>query len=159
MPANAYRIVWADDLNVSNQAALHVNFNLSNNGGTIALLAPDGRVVDRVIYGPQANDISQGRSPNGGAYIFSFSTPTPGTPNPSMQAPPLRTFATIINNQLVIGFNTQPGLTYRVEYKNTLNAASWTQLAPAQVATGNTLSFTDSLMGNKQRFYRAVIVP
>ena len=76
-----------------------------------------------------------------------------------MQTPELRATGRVgTGNQVVITFNTVPGLTYRVEYKNRLNAATWTQLTPAQVATGTSLSVYDPFSGRKQRFYRVSIV-
>lgn len=58
-----------------------------------------------------------------------------------------------------ISFNTAPGLIYRVEYKETLTAPLWTELAPAQVASGAPMSVSDVLsVITTQRFYRVVIV-
>jgi len=157
LAANAYYLVWADGFNSSN-APLRTNFRLSSAGETLSLLAPDGRVIDHVTFGAQTNDISQGRSPNSGPYVFSFTTPTPGGPNPVQQTPVLRASASFSPNGVLITLNTVPGLTYRVEYKNKLTAASWTRLAPAQVATGTTLTVADPPNGGVQRFYRAVVV-
>ena len=42
---------------------------------------PGLRVVDFVTYGPQTNDDSQGRLPNGTGPLTFFGTPTPGASN------------------------------------------------------------------------------
>jgi hypothetical protein len=42
---------------------------------------PGLRVVDFVTYGPQTNDDSQGRLPNGTGPLTFFATPTPGAAN------------------------------------------------------------------------------
>ncbi len=64
------------------QGADHLSFKLSPVQGSIALFSPAGVLIDCVIYGPQATDISEGRSPNGGDARAMFSLPTPGSPNP-----------------------------------------------------------------------------
>ena len=78
---HGYFIVWADGLPPLNGAAstaLHTAFKLSQDGDTIALFAPDGRLVDAVTFGRQTPDISQGRNDQGAlAYM---NTPTPGMP-------------------------------------------------------------------------------
>jgi len=63
IPAGGYLIVWAD--NDEDQDGLHANFKLSASGERIVLAAPDQTVVDEVIFGEQAIDISMSRNPNG----------------------------------------------------------------------------------------------
>jgi hypothetical protein len=46
------------------------------------------------------------------------------------------------------------GKTYRLEFKDDLNAANWSPLGADQVATSTTLPFTDEIGANPQRFYR-----
>ena len=41
-----------------------------------------------------------------------------------------------------------------MEYKDNLNAASWTPLAPGQVAAGTSRTVQDDMTGHPQRFYR-----
>ncbi len=71
-------------------------------------------------------------------------------------APPKSTTATVANNQAVLTWQTFPGKTYRVEYKNDLSAPSWTPLGSDTVAPGGTLSITNNVIGVMQRFYRLV---
>jgi hypothetical protein len=76
----------------------HVNFRLSADGEMIAL--SDGRVgfsppisgwwgephpteIDKVLYGPQTTDVSQGRAPDGAKTFQFFVVPTPGVANPA----------------------------------------------------------------------------
>jgi hypothetical protein len=64
---------------------------------------------------------------------------------------------TVNGNQVTIGFQTISGKTYRVEYKDDLNAAQWRQLNNQDyLAAGASLVVQDSLNGNPQRFYRIV---
>jgi hypothetical protein len=60
-------------------------------------------------------------------------------------------------NQVILTFNTQPGKSYQVEYKNRLTDAAWTALAPAQAAPGATLTVTDTLIQQPQRYYRITV--
>jgi len=60
----------------------HVDLKLSLDGGLIGLLDSESREIDKVIYGPQTPDVSQGRSPDGASTIEFFGLPTPGVPNP-----------------------------------------------------------------------------
>jgi hypothetical protein len=59
----------------------------------------------------------------------------------------------IAGNTVSLSFPTVPGRTYRIEYKNDLNAATWTLLLTA-VAGGSTLPASDTLGATPQRFYR-----
>ena len=59
----------------------HVPFALDADEDRLCLFDPDGRIIDKVIFGPQAADISQGRwdsSPTGLSY---FTLPTGGLAN------------------------------------------------------------------------------
>jgi hypothetical protein len=110
--------------------------------------------------------------------LFSWSPAfswTPGTNNVTVQAtdngtpalsdtetftlislPPAPTLA-VNGNQVTIGFQTIPGKTYRVEYKDDLNAVPWHQLNNQDyLAAGASLTVLDNLSGHAQRFYRIV---
>ncbi len=89
-----YAVFTADESNRSG----HVSFRLSADGEMLGLF--DGRVgfsppisqwwgephpteVDKVLYGPQTTDASQGRAPEGAATFQFFVLPTPGVANPA----------------------------------------------------------------------------
>lgn len=59
--------------------------------------------------------------------------------------------------QLSLNWQTVPGKSYRVEYKDDLNAPEWSSASPAMAATGKSLSFTNSLGAGPQRFFRIVL--
>lgn len=59
----------------------HLNFKLASEVGLISL-AQGNEIIDFVEYGPQQTDVSEGRTPNGGATIAFFDQPTPGASNP-----------------------------------------------------------------------------
>lgn len=85
VPPHGFLLVWADNedqLNSTNDPALHTNFRLERGGEHLGLTAPDGSFIDSVIFEPQFTDISQGRFPDAGAIYF-LRTATPRAPNSS----------------------------------------------------------------------------
>jgi len=84
VPPHGRLLVWADGEALQNAptvADLHVNFQLSKSGESIALISPELVVIDNVTFGKQTNDISQGRYPDGSNSIFYMTNSTPGFPN------------------------------------------------------------------------------
>ncbi|MBE0543339.1 MAG: CotH kinase family protein [Verrucomicrobia bacterium] len=82
IPANGYLIVWADE-NGSATPGLHANFKLSKEGEEILLIDTDAnhnQVLDSISFGPQATDLSFGRS-SANADVWRIMSPTPGQPN------------------------------------------------------------------------------
>ena len=75
-------LVWAD--NEEAQGPLHTNFKLSKDGEQIGLYATDEQGnfrLDSVVFGPQGEDISRGRFPDGTENWKFMPTPTPGAAN------------------------------------------------------------------------------
>ena len=70
--------------------------------------------------------------------------------------PSLRASISQSGSQVSINFPTIVGRLYRVEFKNALDAASWTQLGTNTLATGASLTFPDNLGASAYRFYRVV---
>jgi len=60
----------------------HVNFRLSADGEMIGLFDAGLNEIDKVMYGPQATDFSQGRAPDGADNLVFMYLPTPGVFNP-----------------------------------------------------------------------------
>ena len=80
-----------------------------------------------------------------------------------------RTFTVIVRAAVVLGgitagpggmisftVLTQPGKTYRVEYKNALTDTMWIPLPPDHPALGTSLTINDTIGPQPQRFYRVV---
>ncbi|MDB6078939.1 MAG: hypothetical protein JWO82_2686, partial [Akkermansiaceae bacterium] len=80
---NGYALFYPDG--DPDKGADHLSFHLAPLAGEIGLLTPDLDLIDRVVYGPQTAAVSQGRTPNGGNAIVSFTQPSPGGPNPLNQ--------------------------------------------------------------------------
>ncbi|MBI4602573.1 MAG: lamin tail domain-containing protein, partial [Planctomycetes bacterium] len=63
------------------QGELHLSYQLSQSGETIALVDRDGKtIIDRVVFDAQTADVSYGRYPDAGAWGF-CERPTPYLPN------------------------------------------------------------------------------
>ena len=58
-----------------------------------------------------------------------------------------------MNGQATFTIETIPGRTYRVFYKDDIDAPSWTQLGPDFVAANATASLSDNVV-SPRRFYR-----
>ncbi len=58
-----------------------------------------------------------------------------------------------------VTWNSTPGLSYRVQYKDDLSAASWNDINPVVTSTNASSSVTNVLGSAQHRFYRVQIVP
>jgi hypothetical protein len=81
LPAKGHLVVWCDDQKES--PGLHTGFALDADGQNIALWWPGDeglKIQDAMGFGPQANDLSLGREPDG-LGPWTLNTPTPGLAN------------------------------------------------------------------------------
>ena len=84
VPAQGFLLVWADNENSQNNstnADRHASFSLAAGGEAIGLFTDTGLQVDAVVFGPQFNDISQGRYADGAGGIYFMTNRTPRAPN------------------------------------------------------------------------------
>lgn len=72
-------LVWASDKDRKGET-LHAPFALKQKGETVVLTDAAGEEVDRIAFGPQTEDRSWGRSPDGGEW-GEIEAPTPNGPN------------------------------------------------------------------------------
>jgi hypothetical protein len=87
IPAGGFLLIWAD--NDTTDAGLHANFKLDADGEEIGLFdsPQDGQVhdgvtlIDSIVFGKQATDISYGRYPDANDEQRFFSMPSPASPN------------------------------------------------------------------------------
>ncbi len=157
IPAGGYLLVWADNEPVQNPAspgpgsALHVPFQLNNNGDSIQLIAPTGQVSDLVTFGRQTRNDAQGRFPDGAAPVLDLTLPTPGAANVlTLVTPPV-----FVPGGAEIRFTTTPGRTYTLQ--RTIDFSAWLNLGSAQVATGTELIVIDPAPGPGRTFYRVLV--
>lgn len=165
VPARGFLLVWADDetgQNSPERPDLHVSFRLNQGGEHIGLFAPNGTLIDAVSFGPQTNNVSQGRYPDGASPIHYMADPTPREPNwlPLPPTPPgWYSIEANPDHTVTLTFSTLPGHTYRVEYRDDLIVGDWIPLVPDHFATGFALTITDDPGSAAQRFYRVVLLP
>lgn len=79
IPAGGFLIIWADG--TPEQGELHLKFKLNQQGEYFGLYAEDGRKIDGVKFGRQAENFSYGRAKDGSTDWKVFSVPTPGKSN------------------------------------------------------------------------------
>ena len=80
IPANGYILLWFDK--ETEQGPLHVDAKLGASGEDIGLFASDGTtLIDSRTFLDQFSDVSEGRTPNGGADWDYYPEPTPNAPN------------------------------------------------------------------------------
>jgi hypothetical protein len=163
VPARGFLLVWADgkpSANSTNSPDLHVPFKLSKDGENIGLFTPDGAAIDAVVFGAQTSNVSEGRYPDAAGLRLFMPVPSPRSPNilPPASGPPVVTgIAMQPDHSCVLTFQSAPGHTYRVEFKNDLNEPVWQPLGTNEIATGASLTISDN-SGGPQRFYRIVMV-
>ncbi|HUR21230.1 MAG TPA: lamin tail domain-containing protein, partial [Vicinamibacterales bacterium] len=92
--AQGFLLIWADNENSQNNETnsdRHANFQLAAGGEAIGLFTDTGVQVDAVVFGPQLNDVSEGRYPDGGPAIYAMTNRTPRAANflGSMNEPPV----------------------------------------------------------------------
>jgi hypothetical protein len=75
----------------------------------------------------------------------------------TVQQPPALQEMRVEAGHFLLTWSAIPGVTYRVQFKNQLEDAAWTNLPPDVTASGPTASKADPL-GPTQRFYRVLVV-
>jgi hypothetical protein len=151
IPPGGYLLVWADNEPVQNAGAptggLHVSFKLDERGQTLLLTAPDNREIDRVTFGEQKEDESEGRYPDGGAAGTRLTLPSPGTANV------LTRYVSVdfADASPSITITTTPGWLYQLETSSDLG--NWAIASDPVTATSDTLTFPVSTIGSN-RFFR-----
>jgi hypothetical protein len=60
------------------------------------------------------------------------------------------------DNEISFVWPARGGRTYRAQFKHSLSESGWSDLEPVITATGATASFSQSFLGQTQRFYRVI---
>ncbi|MES2707313.1 MAG: lamin tail domain-containing protein [Verrucomicrobiota bacterium] len=156
IPAKGFLLIWADEETAQNPAApaagnaLHAGFKLSKDGETLRLSTPDGREIDRVTFGAQTADRSEGRAPEGDpAAATALTLPSPGAANVLTRF--LRLSLTAAAPEVEI--TTTPGWNYLPETSADLK--TWLPAAPAATpAAGTTLALPVPVMDGTRKYLR-----
>jgi len=87
---------------------------------------------------------------------FFMPTPTPGAANviPNTPPPEVQIVSTPANGDgdIVISWSAENARTYRVQYKDDLNASAWSHLS--DVTASRPVASIDVIVAGSQRFYR-----
>jgi hypothetical protein len=141
-----HHVLYAD--NNTAQGPLHAPFGVSRNGDTLVLtgLTPNGSrfLIDNVTFGAQPADTAWARLGCGGPWRKS--APTPRAANA-----PGGWVALADAANFTLGFATDIGSTYTVEYTDTLPPTSWRALP---TVNGNGLEQTITQPLGARRFFR-----
>ena len=143
--ALGYLQVWADNDTEFNApgAELHVNFGLNNDGEKIGLYAPNGTLVDAVVFGPLAIDQSEGSWPDGSSVIYPMLPPTPATTN-------------LVYVVFEIDVSGMSNNIYRLEANDNLLGTNWF-LIDIITADTDVIIFSDpNAIAFPGRFYRLI---
>ena len=85
IPPYGFLLIWADEAGSTNTtgSAFHASFKLSKSGEFLGIYSPSQVKVDSYAFGPQTDNVSQGRFPDGNVSIAAVSMPasTPRTNN------------------------------------------------------------------------------
>ena len=134
-----YLLVWCDgtpEQNGITAGQLDTNFRLNASGDFIGLYTPDGTAVDTRQFGPQAENISQGRYPDSTDAIRTL-VPTPRRRN--VLPPEILSFTQAGADVWKLVCTTEPTYSYQLEFSPGLTGwAPWGAPVPA---TGFTQEF------------------
>jgi uncharacterized repeat protein (TIGR03803 family) len=73
--------------------------------------------------------------------------------------PPAFQTATKSNNSFALSWTAAQGQRYQLQYKTNLNSTNWFNLGSSITATGSTVTASDLIGSNPQRFYRVILLP
>jgi len=80
VPANGFRLFWADEENL--EGVLHASFRLSSINECLSFYSPDGfSMIDEICWSNIATDESYGRTSDGNAAWWTFTSSTPEASN------------------------------------------------------------------------------
>ena len=154
-----FLLVWAD--NETNQNALdtngnlHAGFSLRREGEAIGLFNAAGAEQHSVTFGLQTVNVSQGWFPDGTTNRYAMTNWTPRLPNTLNARLEISTI-TAQGGSVTLVWRATPGTTYRLQYKNRLDAPQWIVTGTPVPASGITATTTDTPPPGSIRFYRIV---
>jgi len=78
VPAHGYKVLWLDN---QTQGVDHIAFKLDAAGEQFAIYAPDGTLIDSIMFGAATTDVSFARLPDGTGDFASCAHATCGAAN------------------------------------------------------------------------------
>jgi uncharacterized repeat protein (TIGR03803 family) len=110
-------------------------------------LAPLVNGADGSLYGTTANG-----GANGNGTVFRITLPVPPV------APVFQTVAQS-NGTFTLTWSALPGQRFQLQYCSDLASGNWTDLGGVLTAAGSTVTASDEMGSNSQRFYRVQLLP
>ncbi len=154
-----FLLVWADS--ETNQNALdtygnlHAGFSLRREGEAIGLFNASGAEQHSVTFGLQTLNVSQGWFPDGTTNLHAMTNWTPRLPN-TLDARLEISSITAQGGSVTLVWRAISGRTYRLQYKDQLDAPQWIVTGTPVPASGITATTTDTPPPGSTRFYRIV---
>lgn len=143
---NAFLLVWASGKNYLDTLQLHTNFKLNAAGEIVALYNHQASLIDHIVFGVQATDVSMGRFPDGSSNVQFFTQPTPNLPN-------YRVFDLEVNPP---GGLYQNNITVYVQY-DSCDAPVYYSIDGSMPTQESTL-YVDPIPVNRTTVFRAAVV-
>jgi hypothetical protein len=150
-------------LNITNVAT---DLDLPTNTLTFSLVtnSPAGAVIDPTtgifqwttsdVFANTTNPITVKVTDNGAPPLSDSKTFTV-----TVLSRPILQAVALSNNLIGLSWNAISGQTYRLQFKQNLSSALWTNLSPDLTATGSSASKTDTLGLSAARLYRVQVLP
>jgi hypothetical protein len=73
--------------------------------------------------------------------------------------PPVFYSLNMHGNAFALTWSAVPGQNHQLQYKTSLSDTNWVNLGGYITASNTTVSASDPIASNRQRFYRVVLVP
>jgi uncharacterized repeat protein (TIGR03803 family) len=136
----------------------------TNGSGTVFKISTNGALTSLYSFtGTNDGTFPYAGLVQGSDGYFYGTTPSGGTNNEGtvfrltvVWAAPVFLTVTLTNGTLSLTWSTEAGGTYQLQCNSDLSSSNWTNLGSAFIATGATLSTTDSVTNGPRRFYRVV---
>ncbi|HEV2694152.1 MAG TPA: lamin tail domain-containing protein [Verrucomicrobiae bacterium] len=133
----------------SDQPAQTLTFTLGGGAPAGAGITTNGQFSWTPASAPATNSISVLVSDNGTPSLSAMQTFTV-----TVNAPPQLIGASISGGQFTLSWSTGIGQRYLVEFKDNLNASSWTQVGSSVSGTGGVITVTNDTTASTRRFFR-----
>jgi hypothetical protein len=154
IPGYGFLLVWADEDNATGPGSdIHADFKLGASGETIAIVRPDGSIMDMVTFSAQIANQADGSWPDGSINLFPMSPPTPRSANRVLLVSSTDGSAA---TGLAVSWLGQSGRVYRVDAITNLAILTWQPIATV-TAQSTTITYLDTnAPAFPRRFYRIV---
>jgi hypothetical protein len=133
----------------SDQPPQTLTFSLGSGAPSGASIMSNGQFTWTPTTAPSTNSISVIVTDNGTPNLSATQTFTV-----TVYSPPQLGSASISGNQFTLSWQTIAGQNYQVEYKDNLNASSWTPLGSPVSGTGEFITVTNDVTLSTQRYFR-----